>query len=210
MEQRDGNSGYTRALRRWRAGRTTETQPYSHTRKRLYPPLPSRVGLSFPSGRQTRVLSGEEDTILAIVELILAIHATSTLTMVGVIWFVQLVHYPLMQCVGADHFSEYELEHQRRTTWVVAPLMLTEAATTAYLVLAPSTAYNLTVPWIAAALLALVWASTFLVQVPCHERLANGYNRRIAQTLVRTNCVRTVAWSLRGGLAIIMAIPVLP
>ena len=143
-------------------------------------------------------------------DLILPVHLASTLAMVGVIWFVQLVHYPLMQRVGAEHFSEYELEHQRRTTWVVAPLMLTEAATTLYLVLTPSTAYNSTVPWTAAALLALVWASTFLLQVPCHERLAKGYDRRIAQTLVRTNWVRTVAWSLRGGLAITMAIPVLP
>jgi uncharacterized membrane protein len=142
-------------------------------------------------------------------DLVLAVHVGATLAMVGVIWFVQLVHYPLMQRVGEEGFSEYELEHQRRTTWVVAPLMLAEAATATYLVLMPSSAYNTTVPWIAAALLAMVWASTFLVQVPQHERLAKGYDRKTALALVRSNWVRTFAWSLRGGFAIAMAIPAL-
>jgi uncharacterized membrane protein len=138
-------------------------------------------------------------------DFILAIHVAATLAMVGVIWFVQLVHYPLMQRVGTEAFSEYEIEHQRRTTWIVAPLMLAEVVTAVYLVLAPAAGYNSAVPWIAAILLAVVWASTLLVQVPQHERLAQGYDRQTVVTLVRSNWVRTVAWSLRGGLVIAMA-----
>ena len=43
------------------------------------------------------------------------------------IWFVQFVHYPLVEAVGFDHFVAYESAHQKRTSWVVGPLMGVEA-----------------------------------------------------------------------------------
>jgi hypothetical protein len=45
-------------------------------------------------------------------ELVLLVHVFSTLSMVGLIWFVQIVHYPLFKMVGDDGFSEYERCHQ--------------------------------------------------------------------------------------------------
>ena len=65
--------------------------------------------------------------------VILAVHAVSTLALTGLIWFVQVVHYPLMGAVPPTHFVHYERQHTRRTTWVVAPLMLAEAFTAATL-----------------------------------------------------------------------------
>ena len=62
-------------------------------------------------------------------ETIFALHMFSTLAMVGLIWFVQVVHYPLFSSVGQSPFPEYERLHQKRTTLVVAPLMLIEALT---------------------------------------------------------------------------------
>ena len=38
---------------------------------------------------------------------ILSIHFVATLLMVGIIWFVQLVHYPLMLYVRAADFRRY-------------------------------------------------------------------------------------------------------
>ena len=61
-------------------------------------------------------------------ELILLLQAAATLPMVGLIWFVQIVHYPLFGEVGHDRFADYERNHQNRTTLVVAPLMLVEAS----------------------------------------------------------------------------------
>lgn len=40
--------------------------------------------------------------------------------MTGVIWFVQIAHYPLFSRVGQPGFSEYEREHARRTSRVIA------------------------------------------------------------------------------------------
>ena len=52
----------------------------------------------------------------------------STLFMTGLIWCVQLVHYPLFARVGEGTFSAYEQDHQRRITWIVMPVMLVELA----------------------------------------------------------------------------------
>lgn len=56
----------------------------------------------------------------------------ATLTMFGVIWLVQLVHYPLFAGVGADGFTAYEATHQTRITWIVFPAMALELATAAW------------------------------------------------------------------------------
>lgn len=56
-------------------------------------------------------------------DVLLALHALATMMMAGLIWFVQLVHYPLFPFVGASDFVRYEREHTRQVTWIVAPLM---------------------------------------------------------------------------------------
>ena len=68
-------------------------------------------------------------------DVLLALHALATVTIAGLIWFVQLVHYPLFPLVGASDFVRYEREHTRRVTWIVAPLMILEAITAVALVL---------------------------------------------------------------------------
>jgi hypothetical protein len=60
---------------------------------------------------------------------LLLVNAATTFFMVGVIWFVQIVHYPLFSSVGEAAFSEYERHHARRTGWVVAVPMLLELGT---------------------------------------------------------------------------------
>ncbi len=66
-------------------------------------------------------------------KLILLAQVFSTLFMVGLIWFVQIVHYPLYANVGREQFPEYEALHNRRTNWVVGPAMLIEMVTAAML-----------------------------------------------------------------------------
>ena len=51
---------------------------------------------------------------------LLLVHAATTLFMVGVIWFVQIVHYPLFQRVGKDGFGAYERQNTRKTGYVLA------------------------------------------------------------------------------------------
>lgn len=132
-------------------------------------------------------------------------HAVSTGLMAGLVWFVQVVHYPLFASVGEEKFKAYAAAHQSRTTLIVAPLMLIEAASAIGLLLMwPTDAGPRTLAIVSAALLAVVWASTFGVQVPLHTRLARGFDATIHRRLVATNWLRTLAWSARAVIATLM------
>ena len=139
----------------------------------------------------------------------LLVHAAATWALVGLIWTVQLVLYPLYARTDGAAFPAYHALHMRRITFVVAPLMLVEAATAVALVVAPPEGTCPPLPWVAVALLAVVWLSTAGLQVPCHRRLESGFDAAAHRTLVRTNWVRTVAWTMRGGLVLLWCLRVL-
>ena len=131
-------------------------------------------------------------------------HAAATVAMAGVIWFVQVVHYPLFGQVAPERFVDFESAHRRRTTWVVAPLMLAELATAVALAARPPRGGPPWAPWVGLGLLAVVWLSTFAVQVPLHEKLNHGFDAGVHRRLVRTNWLRTAAWTIRAALAMDM------
>lgn len=124
--------------------------------------------------------------------------------MVGIIWFVQIVHYPLFDHLGSEVAASYAYEHQRRTGWVVGPVMLIEMGSAVILGLfrPPQVPFLLIVTGL--VLIAVVWASTFFVQIPIHATLLNGFDGRLQRRLVLTNWLRTVAWTARGILALEM------
>jgi uncharacterized membrane protein len=131
-------------------------------------------------------------------------HAAASCYMAGLIWFVQIVHYPLFARVGDEQWTVYSSSHKRRTTVVVAPVMVLELTTVVLI----SLGYGSSQPWSLQAngigLLALIWISTFAVQVPVHARLANGPSVRLVRWLVRTNWIRTICWSGRAVVALLM------
>lgn len=131
---------------------------------------------------------------------LLLLHVAATVFMTGLGWFVQIVHYPLLHRVGASGFHQYEAEHMRRTSPVVAPVMLFELGTGIWLVLAPPAGIEAAMLLVNAALLAVVWGSTFVLQVPLHRDLERGFAAHTVDRLVATNWVRTAAWSLRAVL----------
>jgi hypothetical protein len=129
-------------------------------------------------------------------------HAAATLFMTGVIWFVQVVHYPLFGRVGAQEFAAYAREHADRTGRVVGPAMAVELALA--LALAARAGAG-ALAWAGLALLAVIWGSTALVQVPLHRRLAAGPDHAAQRRLVRTNWIRTAAWTARAVIATMLA-----
>jgi hypothetical protein len=133
--------------------------------------------------------------------LVLA-HLAATLTMFGVIWVIQLVHYPLMRGVGVDGFVAYEAQHQVRITWIVFPAMAVELVTAFWLVFERPAAWPAWALWIGLALVGVVWLSTAFVQVPLHGRLGEGFDAGAHTRLVATNWIRTAAWTGRAGLAV--------
>lgn len=132
------------------------------------------------------------------IKLILLANAAVTFFMIGLIWFVQIVHYPLFARVGRDGFVDYQLSHSQLTSLVVIPPMLIELVTTGLLLLAPPATMQRWEAVCGGLLLAVVWGSTFFLQVPRHGQLSMGFDGVAHGALVATNWVRTVAWSLRG------------
>ncbi len=130
----------------------------------------------------------------------LLVQLASTLFMVGLIWFVQIVHYPLFAAVPESASAAYERAHTERTTWVVIVPMLIELASAIWLATLPGE--DRALRYVGLALLAVVWASTFFLQVPMHEKLASGFDTGAHARLVLTNWVRTLAWTARGGLVL--------
>lgn len=128
----------------------------------------------------------------------LVISTVASWGMVGVIWIVQLVHYPLLARLSVYEPVTAALEHQRRITWVVGPLMAAEGITALVLLVDRPVTMSAASAWAAAALLAVALLSTVFVQVPLHTRLAQGHDDRVVRSLVSTNWVRTAAWTARA------------
>lgn len=133
---------------------------------------------------------------------IVMLHAFASVALTGLIWFVQVVHYPLFAAVGESEFARYEALHVRRTGYVVMPLMLTELVTAAWLAYRPPAPDSAWATFTGLALLTAVWLSTAFGQVPCHRRLESGFDAATVGRLVATNWLRTVAWTARAVLAL--------
>ena len=131
---------------------------------------------------------------------LLATHLFATAAMAGLIWFVQLVRYPLFDRVGRDPFTAYETGHQRRTSWVVGPLMAIEGVT-ALVVAVLRDDVGLVLVLCGLVLLAVIHSSTVFLQVPAHRALSDAYDAQVTRRLVRSNWIRTAGWSLRSVVA---------
>lgn len=130
-------------------------------------------------------------------------HLAATWGMVGVIWVMQLISYPAFGQVDGASFPAYHKAHCDRITLVVVPLMTVELLTGLLLLESPPAALDgerTAGLWVATGLLAVVWGVTGLVSAPLHGALRSGNRAVLVPRLVRTNWVRTLAWTARGWL----------
>jgi len=127
-------------------------------------------------------------------EVLEPLHRFCACYMTGVIWFVQLVQYPMLhQTREEDHPSAHQ-EYTRRMGLVVGPVMLLELALQIYWVATTPDARSVA----GGVLLFIIWASTIFLQVPCHQDLEKHYDPESHNELVRSNWIRTFAWTARA------------
>lgn len=139
---------------------------------------------------------------LAPLEWLLVAQAVASGAMCGVIWFVQVVHYPLFARAGGDDDQGYATENQRRTSWVVLPFMAIEAVAALAIAIDPPLGVGRTAAVAGAVAVAALWLSTLTVQMPLHGRLAaTGHDPATVAGLVRSNWLRTLLWTFRAILA---------
>ena len=128
-----------------------------------------------------------------------------TFGLTGIIWLVQIVHYPLFKFVGDQNYKEFHQSHMNWISFVVAPTMIVEAVTAGLIIFYPPPSVQNWQLWAGLILVAIIWASTFFLQVPLHEKLANGFDQSTHSALVNTNWIRTIAWTLRAALILWLA-----
>jgi len=126
---------------------------------------------------------------------LLVLHFAATWALVGLIWTIQVVHYPLFKDVGPERFVAYHERHMSLITLIVGPLMLVEIGSAAWIFYLGERSLLFC---ISLGALAAIWGSTVLCQVPLHKRLVHGYDAATIQKLVRSNFWRTIAWTIRG------------
>lgn len=126
------------------------------------------------------------------------VHLAATWWMLGLIWMVQVVHYPLFAEVGELAFAHYENEHRRLITWIVLAPMVIELGGAYYFWRVPPLGLPKRELFIAGLLVAVIWFSTAFLQVPAHQALALGFDGSVHDRLVTSNWIRTFAWTLRA------------
>lgn len=141
--------------------------------------------------------------------LILLLNVAATLFMVGLIWCIQIVHYPLFAHVGTDGFAAYEAAHSRLMTPIVGLPMLVELVTAGLLLFVRPPAIGLGETGVGVALVVVIWLSTLSLQIPQHAILASGFDATAHRFLVTSNWIRTIAWSARGALVLWMVAKVM-
>ena len=132
------------------------------------------------------------------------INIESTWFMIGLIWFVQIVHYPLFGYVGSKEFETFHEHHKTLITPVVGFVMIVELVTTGILIFQiPVGMPNWTVI-VGIILIGVIWISTLFLQIPYHNKLSSKFDKNVIMMLVNTNWIRTICWSLRGIIVLIM------
>lgn len=144
-----------------------------------------------------------------VAEIAAVAQVVGSVGMFGVIWMVQIVHYPLMRYVPGPEFARFETAHRVRISWVVGPLMAVEGVCVLAFLFAPPAGLVWWLPWAGAAAEAVAIGTTVFVSAPLHERLNAHFDQASLDRLVTTNWVRTFAWTARAGVAIAMLVAVL-
>ncbi|MBR9977472.1 MAG: hypothetical protein KFH87_05240 [Bacteroidetes bacterium] len=131
-----------------------------------------------------------------VVFFLLQVFCTFALT--GIIWFMQIVHYPLMRKVGKGRFVVYARAHLMLATFIIAPLMLLEATAVFYGLISQT-------HWIAdeasrlgAVLLLIIWIITFALHLPQQRKLEREFEARAYRRMLFGNWVRCYGWSFRS------------
>ena len=122
---------------------------------------------------------------------------------------VQLVHYPLFARVGRENFADYQKRHQALMSYIVGLPMLLEGVSSVLLAWYRPLGVSQAMVFSGIGLVLLIWISTAAIQVPCHSKLTHGFEPTVHALLVRSNWIRTLAWSARGVLVVWMLVCVL-
>jgi len=115
--------------------------------------------------------------------------------MVGVIWIIQLVHYPSFHFIERNQYTTFQRFHMSRISYVVIPAMVTELFTLILIIISIDQV-NLII-LASALLLIVIWLMTAVFFSGVHQKLTLGYDQAVVEKLIKLNWGRTLLWTLR-------------
>ncbi len=121
--------------------------------------------------------------------------------MVGLIWTIHTVHYPLFAFVGDSTYETFQAEHVERIgkllliPWLLEGLTLLAIAALAFL----RNRKDIRLPsFLNGAGMAIVLMISGFWSAPAHGELADGFDPAVHDRLMNANLIRTLAWTLCG------------
>lgn len=138
--------------------------------------------------------------------MLVLMNLSLSVAMLTLILLIQVVHYPSFHFYDEIQFSKGMREHQRRISWLVIPLMLTEGLVALLMVLSDfSLTHSLSL-----LLVFIIWTITYTMQVPIHNKLSLGKTDEIIERLITGNIWRVVAWTLKTIIAAMLMVELIP
>ncbi|MCH2451330.1 MAG: hypothetical protein MK198_14480 [Gracilimonas sp.] len=131
-------------------------------------------------------------------ELIFLINTFASFFMTGLIWIVQLVHYPSFHHVSDRNFAQFQKHHVKSIDKIVIPVMAAEI-TTSFALSWFDGFFSLNA--VGFYIVLLIWIFTGLFSVPAHSKLEDHKDKKAIDRLVSTNWIRTVLWTIKSGLS---------
>jgi len=122
-------------------------------------------------------------------------HLIFTSIMTGVIWVIQIVHYPSFHFIEKELYTAFQKFHMNKISIIVIPIMLAELITGMMLFLDKSSKSPFLI--ISFVILVLIWLITGVFFSKAHNELIAGYQELVINQLVAMNWIRTLLWTLR-------------
>ena len=122
-------------------------------------------------------------------------HLIFTSIMTGVIWVIQIVHYPSFHFIEKELYTAFQKFHMNKISIIVIPIMLAELITGIMLFLDKSSKSPFLI--ISIIILVLIWLITGVFFTKAHNELIAGYQELVVNQLVAMNWIRTLLWTLR-------------
>ena len=122
-------------------------------------------------------------------------HLIFTSIMTGVIWVIQIVHYPSFHFIEKELYTAFQKFHMNKISIIVIPIMLAELITGMMLFLDKSPKSPFLI--ISFVILVLIWLITGVFFSKAHNELMSGYQELVVNQLVVMNWIRTLLWTLR-------------